>query len=112
MPIMPGFLTSSNMLTPMPKFPKSFLPFREKLKIRTNFRKLMRKVMLNNFKIMLFPKKRRVSQGILSSFKGLVFKNRGRRRAQHRNITNKTLSREGRPSFPHTALAGLFAPST
>ena len=79
----------------MPKFPKSFGPFREKLKIRTNFRKLMRTVMLNNIKIMLFPKERRVSQGILSNFRGLVSKNRGPRRAQHRNITNKTPKEKG-----------------
>ena len=79
----------------MPKFPKSFGPFREKLKIRTNFRKLMRTVMLNNFKIMLFPKERRVSQGILSNFRGLVSKNRGPRRPQHRNITNKTPKEKG-----------------
>ena len=79
----------------MPKFPKSFGPFREKLKIRTNFRKLMRTVMLNNFKVMLFPKERRVFQGILSNFRGLVSKNRGPRRAQHRNITNKTPKEKG-----------------
>ena len=56
----------------MPKFPKSFGPFREKLKIRTNFRKLMRTVMLNNFKLMLFPKERRFSQGNLVNFRGLI----------------------------------------
>ena len=74
----------------MPKFPKSFGPFREKLKIRTNFRKLMRHIMLNNFKLMLFPKERRFSQGNLVDFRGLVSKNRGLGKARNRKVTNKT----------------------
>ena len=82
----------------MPKFPKSFGPFREKLTIRKNFRKLMRQIMLNNFKIMLFPKERWFSQGALSNFRGLVSKNQGRRRARNRNITNKTPKEKGERS--------------
>ena len=93
MPIMPnkpsmpkfklhGFLTSSNIAHSMPKFPKSFGPFREKLAIRRNFRELMRQIMLNNFKIMLFPKERWFSPGTLSNFRGLVSKNPGPQKGQ------------------------------
>ena len=82
----------------MPKFPKSFGPFREKLKTRTNFRKLMRTVMLNNFKLMLFPKERRFSQGNLVNFRSLVSKNRGLGRARNRKITNKTPKEKGERS--------------
>ena len=89
----------------MPKFPKTFGPFREKLAIQKNFRKLMRKIMLNNFKNMLFPKITRLLKGVLSNFRGFISKNRGLERARIRNFTNKTPKEKGERSTRQRVLS-------